>query len=87
MKFLAPVLVWADSPILDRELDESQSFPQRQVCRARVRTQALRRASDYNANRVSLALLQDIRARPSGYAADAEREQNVTVHWHIEIRR
>ena len=48
--------------MLNCQLDEAQSLPERQIRRARVSSQALRRTANDDANRVSGAAFEDIGA-------------------------
>lgn len=60
-------------------------FAQRQVRRPRMRTQALRRAANDNRDRLTGALLQDIRARLLAHGAYTERKQDLAVYRHAEV--
>lgn len=73
--------------MLDSKLNEAQPLPQRQICRARMRTQTLRGTANHDRNRASRATLQDIRTRLLADAAYTHRQQDVAVERHLEVRR
>jgi hypothetical protein len=61
--------------------------PQRQIRRARLRVQTLRRAAHNDRNRRARPALQDIGARLFADAADAHREYHVAVERNLEVAR
>lgn len=73
------------APFSNRDLDESQALAQRQVCRTRMRAQALRGAADNDSNRLSRSTIKNLLACAFADAADPEREQDLAVYWHAEV--
>ena len=63
----------------------SSPLAQRQVRRARVRTQALRRAADNNRDRLARAPLEDVATRLLAHGADTHGEEDVAVEGHGEV--
>jgi hypothetical protein len=71
--------------VLHRDLDEPEPALEREVRRARVRAQALRRAADDDADRLAGALGQYRAARAAGDGADALGEDEVAVDRQGEV--
>jgi hypothetical protein len=78
-------IVEGDEPMLYRDFYETQSLPERQICRPWMCAETLCSTTYYDSDCAPLTGPKNIRARLLRDGAYAKRQKDVPVDWYAEI--